>query len=159
MSLQYIEHYLVQTDNLARSIAWYEEVLRLSAGPTPNFGFPVQWMYIGDRDVVHLTHGGSKTSQNRKAYLGQQSMSVQGSGVIDHVAFRGAGLAEMIRHFEAQNIEFTQRQVSAQGLYQLFLFDPNSVKIELNFDVEEAHAAGITPPIVASSFEYQDVKD
>ena len=29
------------------------------------------------------------------------------------------------------NIEFKERQVDDQGLYQLFLFDPNGVKIEL----------------------------
>jgi hypothetical protein len=40
--------------------------------------------------------------------------------------------------------------VSDQGLYQLFLMDPNDVKIELNFDQAEAQAAGIKPELTAS---------
>jgi hypothetical protein len=40
--------------------------------------------------------------------------------------------------------------VSDQGLYQLFMFDPNGVKIELNFDNAEAVALGIKPEVMAS---------
>ena len=41
-----------------------------------------------------------------------------------------------------------QRMVSDQGLFQLFLLDPNGVKVELNFSNEEA--AGIAPELIAS---------
>jgi len=41
-------------------------------------------------------------------------------------------------HLEGEGVPFRQRQVDDQGLYQLFLFDPNGVKIELNFAAEEA---------------------
>ena len=34
-------------------------------------------------------------------------------------------------------IDFKERQVNDQGLYQLFLFDPNGVKVELNFSASE----------------------
>jgi phenolic acid decarboxylase len=40
--------------------------------------------------------------------------------------------------------------VSDQGLYQLFLFDPNGVKVELNFAHEEAILHGIIAPVKAS---------
>jgi hypothetical protein len=40
--------------------------------------------------------------------------------------------------------------VDAQGLFQLFLFDPNGVKVELNFDGREADAHGIVPQLMAS---------
>ena len=36
------------------------------------------------------------------------------------------------------NVVYTKRQVDAQGLFQLFLLDPNGLKIELNFSSEEA---------------------
>ena len=35
-------------------------------------------------------------------------------------------------------MDFKQRQVDDQGLYQLFMFDPNGVKIELNYAQVEA---------------------
>jgi len=68
--------------------------------------------------------------------------------VIDHIGFRTTGLHEMIDHLKKNNIEFKERQVDDQGLYQLFLFDPNGVKIELNF--ANAEAKGRTPQLKAS---------
>jgi hypothetical protein len=88
-------------------------------------------LHFGDRDVLHLTQGGANVSDNRLRYLGQESQATQGSGVIDHIAFRATGLEYMIGHFERLGIAFTERQVNNQGLYQLFLFDPNGVKVEL----------------------------
>jgi hypothetical protein len=74
---------------------------------------------------------------------------VTGTGVIDHVAFRATGLREMIERLQANRIAFTQRQVDDQGLFQLFLIDPNGIKVELNFANSEA--AGIAPELMASS--------
>jgi hypothetical protein len=120
-----------------------------SVGPSPDFKFPVYWLYVGDRDVLHLTQGGANVSDNRLRYLGQESQSTQGSGVIDHIAFRATGLEDMIGHFESLGIAFTERQVNDQGLYQLFLFDPNGVKVELNFAAAEAK--GRNAPVMASA--------
>ena len=53
----------------------------------------------------------------------------------------------MIDHLNKNKIEFKERQVDDQGLYQLFLFDPNGVKIELNF--ANAEAKGRTPQLSA----------
>ena len=41
-------------------------------------------------------------------------------------------------HLDAKGIEYTRRQVDDQGLFQLFLMDPNDVKVELNFAAAEA---------------------
>ena len=157
MPIQYIEHFLVQTEDFEGTVSWYENVLGLTRGFTPNFGFPVQWMYVEDRDVLHITHGGHKTTDNRKAYLGQQSEQTQGTGVIDHVGFRCAGLAQTIAALSEKNIEFRQRQVNDQGLYQLFLFDPNGVKVELNFPLAEA--ASFRPEVSAAGFTFQEVSN
>lgn len=148
MPLHHLQHFLIQTADLAGTVRWYEEVLGLRQGPHPDFKFPVAWLYLGDTDVLHLTEGGAGVSENRMRYLGQQSTETHGSGVIDHVAFRATGLADMIAHLKARGIAFTQRQVSAQGLFQLFLIDPNGVKVELNF--ENAEAEGIPPELMAS---------
>lgn len=150
MPLSHLEHFLVQSADLEGTKDWYIRVLGLREGPHPDFGVPVHWLYLGDRDVLHLTHGGSSVSENRKRYLGQESEATQGSGVIDHVAFRATGLAEMIAHLQRLGIPFRERQVDAQGLYQLFLFDPNGVKVELNFAAAEAK--GRRAEVMASDF-------
>jgi hypothetical protein len=97
---------------------------------------------------VHVTEGGKNVSENRKRYVGQQSEALEGSGVVDHIAFRATGLRDMIAHLKALGVEFRQRQVSDQGLYQLFLFDPNGIKIELNF--ANAEAQGLRAELTAS---------
>jgi len=148
MPLHHLEHFLIQTSDMAATVKWYENVLGLKVGYTPDFKFPVTWLYIGDKDVLHITEGGANISENRKAYLGQQSNATKGSGVVDHVAFRCTGLREMMENLKRHNVAFKQRMVSGQGLYQLFLLDPNDVKIELNFSNEEAK--GLTPELMAS---------
>lgn len=149
MPLSHLEHFLIQTADINATRDWYVDVLGFREGPHPDFKFPVVWLYLGERDVVHLTQGGKNVSENRKAYLGQQSDATTGSGVVDHVAFRCSGLREMMEHLQKKQVEFRRRMVSDQGLFQLFLLDPNGVKIELNFSNVEAE--GIAPDLMASA--------
>jgi catechol 2,3-dioxygenase-like lactoylglutathione lyase family enzyme len=148
MPLSHLEHFLVQTADLAKTRDWYVRVLGMRVGPNPDFKFPVCWLYLGERDVVHLTEGGANVSENRKRYVGQESQATSGSGAIDHIAFRATGLRQMLEHLRALGVEFKQRQVDDQGLYQLFLFDPNGIKIELNF--ANAEAEGLRAELMAS---------
>ena len=71
--------------------------------------------------------------------------------VLDHIAFMAAGLRKTLSRLAEPGVEFSQRQVAAQGLYQLFLFDPNGIKIELNFDAEET--VGLQPEVMASDLD------
>jgi len=149
--LERIDHYLLQTADLAATRDWYVKVLGLREGPHPDFRFPVVWLYLGDKDVLHVSEGGANVSENRRRYLGQESEALSGSGVIDHIAFAGTGLKAMIEHLEALGVPFTRRMVDDQGLYQLFLKDPvNGVKVELSYPNAEAKAAGIKPELLAS---------
>ena len=148
MPLHHLEHFLIQTADMARTRDWYVNVLGFSEGAHPDFKFPVCWLYIGATDVIHITQGGADVSANRKQYLGQQSDALSGTGVIDHMAFRCTGLKDMMAHLETLKVPFTKRQVDDQGLFQLFLLDPNGVKIELNF--ANAEAAGIRADVMAS---------
>ena len=148
MPLTKLDHFLVQTEDVEATADWYEHVLGMHRGPTPDFRFHVVWMYLGDKDIVHITDGGRNVSENRKAYLGQQSTATEGTGVLDHVAFHATGLRDMMAHLAEQGIDFKQRQVDSQGLYQLFLFDPNGIKVELNYS--SAEAEGIEAEVMAS---------
>ena len=148
MALSHIEHFLLQTADMEKTRAWYVDVLGMRVGPNPDFKFPVFWLYLGDKDVVHVTEGGSKVSDNRKRYVGQESQATAGSGAIDHLAFRATGLREMMAHLTSLGVDFKQRQVDDQGLYQLFMFDPNGTKIELNYSNVEA--SGLRATVMAS---------
>jgi catechol 2,3-dioxygenase-like lactoylglutathione lyase family enzyme len=146
MPLSHLEHFLIQTADIEQTRDWYVRVLGMRDGWHPDFKFPVVWLYIGEKDVLHVTEGGANVSENRRKYLGQQSTELHGSGVVDHVT----GLPEMMEHLRREGVSFTQRMVSDQGLFQLFLLDPNGVKIELNFANSEALEHGIAPELKAS---------
>jgi catechol 2,3-dioxygenase-like lactoylglutathione lyase family enzyme len=138
MPLHYLEHFLLQCADIEATAAWYVRVLGLRDGEHPDFKIPVKWLYAEDRDVIHITEGGANVSENRMKYLGQQSAAVEGTGVIDHVAFRTTGLKEMMARLRREKEKFTTRRADDQALFQIFLFDPNGVKIELNFVAAEA---------------------
>src|SRR3954465_4715553 len=148
MPLSYMEHFLLQTEDIEATKDWYVKILGFRVGPAPDFKFPVYWLYLGDRDVLHITTGGKNVSENRKKYVGQQSDASTGTGVINHVGFRTTGLHEMIERLPQRTISFPELQGTDQGFYQLFLFDPNGLKIELNF--ANAEAKGRTPQLKAS---------
>ncbi len=62
----------------------------LKDGYTPDFKFPVYWLYIGDQDVLHLTQSGKNVSKNRMTYLKAAVAGHLSSGVIDHIAFHAS---------------------------------------------------------------------
>jgi len=148
MPLSHIEHYLVAADNMERTRDWYRDVLGMQEGWHPDFGFPVYWMYLDGKDVVHIGQSGKHAGDNQRTYLGRLAQDAgAGTGAIDHIAFRAEGLKQTMAHLRRCGIEFNERRANGQALYQLFMYDPNGVKVELNFDAAEAE--GIEPEITA----------
>ena len=151
MPLSHIEHILVAADDIDATRDWYARVLGMKSGPHPDFGFPVHWMYLGELDVVHIGPSSGTASENQKKYLGRtsgKSAQEEGTGAIDHIAFRATGLRAMIDLLQEERIAFSRRRANGQALFQLFFYDPNGIKIELNYDAAEAE--GIAPELMAS---------
>jgi catechol 2,3-dioxygenase-like lactoylglutathione lyase family enzyme len=149
MPLTHLEHLLIAADDIDATRDWYARVLGLKSGPHPDFGFPVHWMYSGEQDLVHIGPSAKQAGEIQKKYLGRTSQDTgTGTGAIDHVAFRATGLRDMLHHLRSLNISFTQRRANGQALFQLFMYDPNGIKVELNYDAREAE--GIAPELMAS---------
>lgn len=64
-------------------------------------------------------------------------MTSQRAGVIDHMAFSARGLAETKARFDERGHKYDLRQQKESGTWQLFCFDPNGAKVELDFDAGE----------------------
>jgi catechol 2,3-dioxygenase-like lactoylglutathione lyase family enzyme len=149
MPVSHIEHYLIAADDMDSTRDWYCNVLGMEEGWHPDFGFPVYWLYLDGRDVVHIGQSAKHASQSQKAYLGRTSQdSGAGTGAIDHIAFRATGLDDTIARLRSRGVEFNERRANGQALYQLFMYDPNGIKVELNFDAAEAE--GREPEVMAS---------
>jgi catechol 2,3-dioxygenase-like lactoylglutathione lyase family enzyme len=151
MPLSHIEHFLVAADDIDATRDWYARVLGMRPGPHPDFGFPVHWMYLGERDVVHIGPSAKSAGDNQIKYLGRTSgkgAQDDGTGAIDHIAFRATGLRAMLAHLEREKVPFTRRRANGQALFQVFFYDPNGIKIELNYDAAEAE--GIAAEVTAA---------
>ncbi len=149
MPVSHIEHFLIAADDIDATRDWYARVLGMKSGPHPDFGFPVHWMYLGEADVVHIGPSAKTAGDIQKKYLGRTSQDTgAGTGAIDHLAFRASGLRQMLQHLRAEKIPFSQRRANGQALFQLFFYDPNGIKIELNYEAREAE--GIEPELMAS---------
>jgi catechol 2,3-dioxygenase-like lactoylglutathione lyase family enzyme len=148
MPVSHIEHYLIAADDMGRTRDWYCTVLGMKEGWHPDFGFPVYWLYLDGRDVVHVSQSAKRAGEAQRAYLGRTSQDTgTGTGAIDHIAFRATGLEAMTAHLRRHGVEFYERRANGQALYQLFMLDPNGIKVELNFDAAEAQ--GPEPEITA----------
>jgi catechol 2,3-dioxygenase-like lactoylglutathione lyase family enzyme len=149
MPISHIEHFLIAADDLDATRDWYARVLGMKPGPHPDFGFPVHWMYVGDTDIVHIGPSAKQAGEIQKKYLGRTSQGTgAGTGAIDHIALRATGLRDMLEHLRKEKVPFTQRRANGQALFQIFMLDPNGIKVELNYAAHEAE--GIAPELMAS---------
>ena len=139
MALSHIAHYLIAANDVQQTRDWYCAVLGMEEGWHPDFGFPVVWLYANGVDVVHIGLNAKHATATQKAYLGRTSQDTgSGTGAIDHIAFLASGLDETLARLRRLGVEFTERRANGQALYQVFMFDPNGIKVELNFDAAEA---------------------
>ena len=127
MSVTAVNHFTILTDDLPTTLAFYEEHLNLKPGARPPFTFPGAWLYAdggkGPDPILHVVAGKPKSQLVK--------------GVIDHMAFHGTGLAESVARLKAKGIAYELRKLPAYGTWQLFFFDPNNAKIEIDFDKSE----------------------
>src|SRR5207302_3747385 len=116
MPLSHIEHFLVAADDIDATRDWYARVLGMKPGPHPDFGFPVHWMYLGERDIVHIGPSARGAGEIQKKYLGRTSQDAgAGTGALDHIAFRATGLRAMLQHLKMAKVHFTQRRANGQA--------------------------------------------
>ena len=101
---------------------FYCDVVGLSEGFRPafeRFGF---WLYIGDKDVIHLI-----TPKEGDGRSPQKSS-------FDHVAFKTGDYEGILKKFETLNVHFEEKPIPGMSAHQIFLRDPAGNRVELNFD-------------------------
>ena len=101
---------------------FYCDVVGLTEGFRPvfeRFGF---WLYIEDKDVLHLII--PKEGDGR---------SLQKSS-FDHIAFKTANYQGVLQKLKTLNIPFEEKPIPGMTAHQIFLRDPAGNRVELNFD-------------------------
>ncbi len=131
MTVSAVNHFTILTDDLEATLAFYREHLDLAPGARPPFTFPGAWLYAdggkGSDAILHVIAG-----------VGKERLV---KGVIDHMAFTGRGLAAAVAKLKTKGLDYELRKLPAYGTWQLFFFDPNGAKVEIDFDPAEAAPA------------------
>ena len=134
MSLKTFEHVLILADDLKKTKEFYVDLLGLKDGYRPDFPFPGHWLYLNEDDKAACIHlAMRKQGDGQDYYIGKKNNVKSGSGAIDHVAFNCEDIDRMKEMFDNNSNEYTHRKVPGFPLEQLFVDDPDGVKVELNF--------------------------
>jgi len=131
MPLTQLEHYLVLTDDLDTTRDFYCGALGLRNGPRPQLGFPGYWLYVGEVPCIHVAEWDSYRAYSTDAGI-PVSQRARGTGPVDHIAFNAVDSEAVKAKLVAHGVEFAVNQVPTAQLTQLFLADPNGVKVEIN---------------------------
>jgi catechol 2,3-dioxygenase-like lactoylglutathione lyase family enzyme len=123
-----MNHFTVLARDLTETLGFYVEILGLSEGSRPPLGFPGAWLYAGGRPVLHV--------------VGGRQLPPDARGVLDHMAFNASGLAEVAERLRAAKVRYDLRRQPESDVWQLFFFDPNGARVELDFDPLEAPPSG-----------------
>jgi catechol 2,3-dioxygenase-like lactoylglutathione lyase family enzyme len=131
MPLTQLEHYLVLTDDLELTRDFYHLALGMRIGPRPPLEYPGYWLYVGDVPCIHIAEWESYRAHSTEAGV-SVSTRAPGTGPVDHIAFNGIDCEAIKSTLIAHGVEFAVNEVPGIGLTQLFLHDPNGVKVEIN---------------------------
>ena len=101
---------------------FYCDVVGLTEGFRPafeRFGF---WLYIDDKDVLHLItpKEGDGRSPKKSSF--------------DHVAFETGDYQSVLKKLKTLNIPFEEKPIPGTVAHQIFLRDPAGNRVELNFN-------------------------
>lgn len=120
MAIVGLDHVNIRTTDLARTQAFFTDVLGLTVGWRPDFPFGGAWLYAGDKDVVHLVA------------VKEAGVATRGSS-LDHFAFAIDDYDAAASKLDAAGMSYEPSAAPNGGIRQLFVTEFNGVTIELNY--------------------------
>jgi len=123
MSLQRLDHVLVLADDLEGTKTFYCDALGLEVGERPPLEFPGYWLTLDGAVCLHIAE--------RAAYEAHAAtLGLRVGDAVDHVAFAGVDYEQVAARLEAAGVGAVGNK--PPGLRQLFVTDPNGVRVEIN---------------------------
>jgi catechol 2,3-dioxygenase-like lactoylglutathione lyase family enzyme len=120
-----LNHVAIHISDVARSVTFYRDVLRLTPIPRPAFSFPGAWFQLGVDQELHL--------------IGDPQYPAVAQHRANHYALLIDDVDAWEAHLRSQSVPHQPRRIRPDGAYQIFLTDPDGHFIEL-----------CTPPGVAA---------
>jgi catechol 2,3-dioxygenase-like lactoylglutathione lyase family enzyme len=131
-------HLAIKTSDLAATTTFWCEIIGLAEIARPDFGYPGAWLACpqpGGQAIIHVYAGGPA--------LGDEGRAPRGTAAIDHVSLSCSGYRGYVARFAAAGLAFKEFIVPGTSLWQLFVYDPSGVQLELTF---EGRSEGDEPP-------------
>ena len=118
------DHFTVLTDDLLVTEDFYTKLLGFTVGPRPDFNFPGLWLYANDVAILHIKQVDQMPSPR--------------NGVLDHMAFRGKDVNNLLRKLKTAGSNYRITRAPAPwDQWQVFFEDPNGVVVEVDFNGQE----------------------
>jgi catechol 2,3-dioxygenase-like lactoylglutathione lyase family enzyme len=145
-------HIAIKTSDLEATRTFWCSVIGLREIARPDFGYPGAWLACpqpGGVGIVHVYAGGPA--------LGKAGVAPSGTAAIDHISLSCSGYRQYIERFKAAGLDWREFLVPGTTLWQLFVYDPSGVQLELTFEgsVEGASKPDMSPGrayVAGSSF-------
>jgi catechol 2,3-dioxygenase-like lactoylglutathione lyase family enzyme len=122
-------HIAIKTSDLDATRAFWRDIIGLREIARPDFGFPGAWLACpqpGGQAIIHVYAGGPA--------LGPSGTAPRGTGAIDHLSLSCSGYRDYIARFTRAGLPFREFIVPGTTLWQLFVYDPSGVQLELTFE-------------------------
>ena len=122
-------HVAIKTNDLEATRFFYCKVLGLVEVPRPDFGFPGAWLACalpGGQAIFHIYAGGPALAADGRA--------PSGTAAIDHLSLTCTGYHAFASRFRKFNLDWREFLVPGTTLWQLFVYDPSGVQLELTFE-------------------------
>ena len=122
-------HIAIKTSDLEATNHFWTKVIGLRHMVRPDFGYPGAWLACpqpGGLGIIHVYAGGPA--------LGADGKAPSGTAAIDHVSLSCSGFRSYIARFKEARLDWREFVVPSTPLWQLFVYDPSGVQLELTFD-------------------------
>jgi salicylate hydroxylase len=139
-------HIAIKTSDLGATRIFWSHIIGLREIARPNFGYPGAWLACpqpGGVGIIHIYAGGPA--------LGEGGVAPFGTSAIDHISLSCSGYRDYIARFEAAGLDWREFLVPGTTLWQLFVYDPSGVQLELTF---EGSMEGADKPNMSSGRAY-----
>lgn len=139
-------HVAIRSADLAATEAFYTRVLGMAVDPgRPALPFPGLWLrppIAGAPAIVHV-YGGV-------AAAGSEGAVPSGGAAVDHVSLAVADFESLRERVRALGLDWRE-QCTPGRPYQLFVFDPSGILLELTADPQSQP----TPPVPTPGKQYR----
>ncbi|MGB0748910.1 MAG: VOC family protein [Magnetospiraceae bacterium] len=125
-----LDHVAINTEKPEATKRFYCEILGLETLPRPDFGIHGYWLGRSENGqmapFIHLV-----------SHADQRSDYSETRRTVDHVALKTKGFTAICACLDRAGLPWYGSIIDSIGIWQIKVYDPNGVLLELNFDAAQ----------------------